>query len=138
MQWRAVDRNHGRGPSALRRINPKDRVVVLSILSSRIPAASDRGKERGMGRKGGKPTGKHWIGRSFRKIYVKRGTVARWFPLECIRLDGRVSGSRRVGRERDGKDGEDVSRPLRVFPLRQRVKKKGWEGKIQVPMARQP
>lgn len=48
VQWRAVDRNHGRGPSALRRINPKDR-VVLSILSSRIPAASDRGKERGMG-----------------------------------------------------------------------------------------
>lgn len=32
-------------PSASRRINPKDR-VVLSILSSRIPAASDRERKR--------------------------------------------------------------------------------------------
>lgn len=55
MQWRAVDRNHGRGPSALRRINPKDRLVLFPFCHRGFrPRAIGERREGGGRKRGGK------------------------------------------------------------------------------------
>lgn len=98
-------------PSASRRINPKDR-VVLSILSSRIPAASDRERKR-KARANIESIDVDPI-LSF-KIYVKRETVLRsssssvFASVAAIRAVFSPPVVRLEGRKRDGEVSRGAS-----------------------------
>lgn len=98
-------------PSASRRINPKDR-VVLSILSSRIPAASDRERKR-KARANIESVDVDPI-LSF-KIYVKRETALRsssssvFASVAAIRAVFSPPVVRLEGRKRDGEVSRGAS-----------------------------